>query len=136
MASPTVTGASKSSRIVRNNWFICSINLSFTPLYSYFFLQSIRNATNLLKTWYLASYFHLNKLERSEITGRVWYHFHSHSKCFIPDNGKPPTLVTSMIDYNMPITMAYMKHMKLRLLNSQQDEVKWKYLLPSQNEVW
>ncbi|XP_062933076.1 nucleolar protein 4 isoform X3 [Cynocephalus volans] len=38
------------------------------------------------------------------------------------DNGKPPTLVTSMIDYNMPITMAYMKHMKLKLLNSQQDE--------------
>ncbi|XP_055994009.1 nucleolar protein 4 isoform X1 [Sorex fumeus] len=38
------------------------------------------------------------------------------------DNGKPPTLVTSMIDYNMPITMAYMKHMKLQLLNSQQDE--------------
>lgn len=33
-----------------------------------------------------------------------------------------------MIDYNMPITMAYMKHMKLQLLNSQQDEVKWKYL--------
>lgn len=29
-----------------------------------------------------------------------------------------------MIDYNMPITMAYMKHMKLQLLNSQQDEVK------------
>ncbi|KAK2094462.1 Nucleolar protein 4 [Saguinus oedipus] len=27
-----------------------------------------------------------------------------------------------MIDYNMPITMAYMKHMKLQLLNSQQDE--------------
>lgn len=43
---------------------------------------------------------------------------------FIADNGKPPTLVTSMIDYNMPITMAYMKHMKLQLLNSQQDEVK------------
>ncbi|XP_010636384.1 nucleolar protein 4 isoform X3 [Fukomys damarensis] len=39
------------------------------------------------------------------------------------DNGKPPTLVTSMIDYNMPITMAYMKHMKLQLLNSQQDEM-------------
>ncbi|XP_074133705.1 nucleolar protein 4 isoform X2 [Sminthopsis crassicaudata] len=38
------------------------------------------------------------------------------------DNGKPPTLVTSMIDYNMPITMAYMKHMKLQLLSSQQDE--------------
>ncbi|XP_030069851.1 nucleolar protein 4 isoform X2 [Microcaecilia unicolor] len=38
------------------------------------------------------------------------------------DNGKPPTLVTSMIDYNMPITMAYMKHMKLQLLNSQHDE--------------
>ncbi|XP_068252714.1 nucleolar protein 4 isoform X3 [Nyctibius grandis] len=38
------------------------------------------------------------------------------------DNGKAPTLVTSMIDYNMPITMAYMKHMKLQLLNSQQDE--------------
>ncbi|XP_042319157.1 nucleolar protein 4 isoform X2 [Sceloporus undulatus] len=38
------------------------------------------------------------------------------------DNGKPPTLVTSMIDYNMPITMAYMKHMKLQLLHSQQDE--------------
>ncbi|XP_013929532.1 PREDICTED: nucleolar protein 4 isoform X3 [Thamnophis sirtalis] len=38
------------------------------------------------------------------------------------DNGKPPTLVTSMIDYNMPITMAYMKHMKLQLLNSQPDE--------------
>ncbi|XP_024436079.1 nucleolar protein 4 isoform X2 [Desmodus rotundus] len=38
------------------------------------------------------------------------------------DNGKPPTLVTSMIDYNMPITMAYMKHMKLQLLNAQQDE--------------
>ncbi|XP_058548382.1 nucleolar protein 4 isoform X8 [Neofelis nebulosa] len=38
------------------------------------------------------------------------------------DNGKPPALVTSMIDYNMPITMAYMKHMKLQLLNSQQDE--------------
>ncbi|XP_044790363.2 nucleolar protein 4 isoform X9 [Bubalus bubalis] len=38
------------------------------------------------------------------------------------DNGKPPTLVTSMIDYNMPITMAYMKHMKLQLLNSQQEE--------------
>lgn len=32
--------------------------------------------------------------------------------------------MTSMIDYNMPITMAYMKHMKLQLLNSQQDEVK------------
>lgn len=46
---------------------------------------------------------------------------------FITDNGKPPTLVTSMIDYNMPITMAYMKHMKLQLLNSQQDEVKIKY---------
>ncbi|NXT49251.1 NOL4 protein, partial [Pluvianellus socialis] len=42
------------------------------------------------------------------------------------DNGKPPTLVTSMIDYNMPITMAYMKHMKLQLLNSQQDEVNHK----------
>ncbi|XP_078543479.1 nucleolar protein 4 isoform X1 [Lissotriton helveticus] len=38
------------------------------------------------------------------------------------DNGKPPALVTSMIDYNMPITMAYMKHMKLQLLNAQQDE--------------
>ncbi|XP_005998278.1 nucleolar protein 4 isoform X2 [Latimeria chalumnae] len=38
------------------------------------------------------------------------------------ENGKPPTLVTSMIDYNMPITMAYMKHMKLQLLNAQQDE--------------
>ncbi|XP_077208604.1 nucleolar protein 4 isoform X2 [Paroedura picta] len=38
------------------------------------------------------------------------------------DNGKPTTLVTSMIDYNMPITMAYMKHMKLQLLNSQNDE--------------
>uniref|UniRef100_A0A5F8GH16 Nucleolar protein 4 n=1 Tax=Monodelphis domestica TaxID=13616 RepID=A0A5F8GH16_MONDO len=38
------------------------------------------------------------------------------------DNGKPPTLVTSMIDYNMPITMAYMKHMKLQLLSSQQEE--------------
>ncbi|KAK1173759.1 nucleolar protein 4-like isoform X1 [Acipenser oxyrinchus oxyrinchus] len=38
------------------------------------------------------------------------------------ENGKPPTLVTSMIDYNMPITMAYMKHMKLQLLNSQNDE--------------
>nr|XP_004666818.1 nucleolar protein 4 isoform X2 [Jaculus jaculus] len=38
------------------------------------------------------------------------------------DNGKPPTLVSSMIDYNMPITMAYMKHMKLQLLNNQQDE--------------
>uniref|UniRef100_A0A8B9FZY9 Nucleolar protein 4 n=1 Tax=Amazona collaria TaxID=241587 RepID=A0A8B9FZY9_9PSIT len=38
------------------------------------------------------------------------------------NNGKPPTLVTSMIDYNMPITMAYMKHMKLQLLNSQQEE--------------
>ncbi|XP_030044957.1 nucleolar protein 4 [Microcaecilia unicolor] len=42
------------------------------------------------------------------------------------DNGKPPTLVTSMIDYNMPITMAYMKHMKLQLLNSQHDEVNLK----------
>ncbi|XP_059563361.1 nucleolar protein 4 isoform X4 [Myotis daubentonii] len=38
------------------------------------------------------------------------------------DHGKPPSLVTSMIDYNMPITMAYMKHMKLQLLSSQQDE--------------
>ncbi|XP_028659310.1 nucleolar protein 4-like isoform X11 [Erpetoichthys calabaricus] len=38
------------------------------------------------------------------------------------ENGKPPTLVTSMIDYNMPITMAYMKHMKLQLLNSRNDE--------------
>nr|XP_020646610.1 nucleolar protein 4 isoform X3 [Pogona vitticeps] len=38
------------------------------------------------------------------------------------DNGKNPTLVTSMIDYNMPITMAYMKHMKLQLLHSQQNE--------------
>ncbi|XP_006634002.2 nucleolar protein 4 isoform X5 [Lepisosteus oculatus] len=38
------------------------------------------------------------------------------------ENGKPPTLVTSIIDYNMPITMAYMKHMKLQLLNSQNDE--------------
>ncbi|XP_041102009.1 nucleolar protein 4-like isoform X3 [Polyodon spathula] len=38
------------------------------------------------------------------------------------ENGKPPTLVTSMIDYNMPITMAYMKHMKLQLLNSQNNE--------------
>ncbi|RXM36257.1 Nucleolar protein 4 [Acipenser ruthenus] len=41
---------------------------------------------------------------------------------FVEQNGKPPTLVTSMIDYNMPITMAYMKHMKLQLLNSQNDE--------------
>ncbi|KAK6491062.1 nucleolar protein 4-like isoform X5 [Huso huso] len=38
------------------------------------------------------------------------------------ENGKPSTLVTSMIDYNMPITMAYMKHMKLQLLNSQNNE--------------
>ncbi|XP_066575716.1 nucleolar protein 4 isoform X3 [Amia ocellicauda] len=38
------------------------------------------------------------------------------------ENGKPPTLVTSIIDYNMPITMAYMKHMKLQLLNSHNDE--------------
>lgn len=49
-------------------------------------------------------------------------------KCSVVDNGKPPTLVTSMIDYNMPITMAYMKHMKLQLLNSQQDEVNHKHL--------
>lgn len=48
-------------------------------------------------------------------------------KCSVADNGKPPTLVTSMIDYNMPITMAYMKHMKLQLLNSQQDEVNRKH---------
>ncbi|KAB0357840.1 hypothetical protein FD754_001996 [Muntiacus muntjak] len=47
------------------------------------------------------------------------------------DNGKPPTLVTSMIDYNMPITMAYMKHMKLQLLNSQQDEQNPHMLSPS-----
>ncbi|KAG7455263.1 hypothetical protein MATL_G00254720 [Megalops atlanticus] len=38
------------------------------------------------------------------------------------ENGKPPALVTSIIDYNMPITMAYMKHMKLQLLNSHNDE--------------
>ncbi|XP_059836344.1 nucleolar protein 4-like isoform X2 [Hypanus sabinus] len=38
------------------------------------------------------------------------------------ENEKPASLVTSMIDYNMPITMAYMKHMKLQLLNSHQDE--------------
>ncbi|XP_048867367.1 nucleolar protein 4-like isoform X3 [Brienomyrus brachyistius] len=38
------------------------------------------------------------------------------------ENGKAPTLVTSIIDYNMPITMAYMKHMRLQLLNAQNDE--------------
>ncbi|XP_043922573.1 nucleolar protein 4 [Protopterus annectens] len=38
------------------------------------------------------------------------------------ENGKPAPLVTSMIDYNMPITMAYMKHMKLQLMNAQQEE--------------
>ncbi|XP_032875575.1 nucleolar protein 4 isoform X4 [Amblyraja radiata] len=38
------------------------------------------------------------------------------------ENEKPASLVTSMIDYNMPITMAYMKHMKLQLLSSHQDE--------------
>ncbi|XP_069777693.1 nucleolar protein 4-like isoform X6 [Narcine bancroftii] len=38
------------------------------------------------------------------------------------ENEKPSSLVTSMIDYNMPITMAYMKHMKLQLLSSHQDE--------------
>lgn len=32
-------------------------------------------------------------------------------------------LAPSVIDYNMPITMAYMKHMKLRLLGSRRDEV-------------
>ena len=43
-----------------------------------------------------------------------------------------------MIDYNMPITMAYMKHMKLQLLNSQQEEVKWNIYpyITSQNETW
>ncbi|MGH0164190.1 UNVERIFIED_CONTAM: hypothetical protein FKN15_047816 [Acipenser sinensis] len=45
-----------------------------------------------------------------------------HSSREAYKNGKPPTLVTSMIDYNMPITMAYMKHMKLQLLNSQNNE--------------
>ncbi|XP_048386002.1 nucleolar protein 4-like isoform X2 [Stegostoma tigrinum] len=38
------------------------------------------------------------------------------------ENEKPASLVTGMIDYNMPITMAYMKHMKLQLLSSHQDE--------------
>nr|XP_036860626.1 nucleolar protein 4 [Manis javanica] len=38
------------------------------------------------------------------------------------DNGKPAVLAPSVIDYNMPITMAYMKHMKLRLLGSRRDE--------------
>ncbi|XP_067887885.1 nucleolar protein 4-like isoform X5 [Heterodontus francisci] len=38
------------------------------------------------------------------------------------ENEKPASVVTSMIDYNMPITMAYMKHMKLQLLSSHQNE--------------
>lgn len=47
------------------------------------------------------------------------------------ENEKPASLVTSMIDYNMPITMAYMKHMKLQLLSSHQDEVPYYF----QNEI-
>uniref|UniRef100_A0A4W3H4H2 Nucleolar protein 4 n=1 Tax=Callorhinchus milii TaxID=7868 RepID=A0A4W3H4H2_CALMI len=38
------------------------------------------------------------------------------------ENEKPTSLGSGIIDYNMPITMAYMKHMKLQLLNSHQDE--------------
>ncbi|KAI1902006.1 hypothetical protein AGOR_G00040270 [Albula goreensis] len=38
------------------------------------------------------------------------------------ENGKPSTLITSIIDYNLPITMAYMKQMKLQLINSHNDE--------------
>ena len=49
-------------------------------------------------------------------------------KCSVADNGKPPSLSTSLIDYNLPISMAYMKHIKLQLLNSQQYEVNQKHL--------
>lgn len=42
------------------------------------------------------------------------------SFCFLPENEPPSPLVSGIIDYNMPLTSTYLKQMKLRVMNSQE----------------
>lgn len=39
---------------------------------------------------------------------------------FLPENEPPSPLVSGIIDYNMPLTSTYLKQMKLRVMNSQE----------------
>ncbi|KAK7807396.1 hypothetical protein U0070_025028 [Myodes glareolus] len=43
-----------------------------------------------------------------------------------PKESEPPSpLVSGIIDYNMPLTSTYLKQMKLRVMNSQEQRVLW-----------
>lgn len=39
---------------------------------------------------------------------------------FLSENEPPSPLVSGIIDYNMPLTSTYLKQMKLRVMNSQE----------------
>ncbi|KAK9405018.1 hypothetical protein NXF25_009845 [Crotalus adamanteus] len=48
---------------------------------------------------------------------------HFNSNGVEPKENEPPSsLVSGIIDYNMPLTSTYLKQMKLRVMNSQEQE--------------
>ena len=49
---------------------------------------------------------------------------------FLPENEPPSPLVSGIIDYNMPLTSTYLKQMKLRVMNSQEQVSRLSPLSP------
>lgn len=48
-------------------------------------------------------------------------HLNRISRLFFASESEPPSsLVSGIIDYNMPLTSTYLKQMKLRVMNSQE----------------
>ena len=54
---------------------------------------------------------------------------------FLPENEPPSPLVSGIIDYNMPLTSTYLKQMKLRVMNSQEQVRHMSLLSSSRLEV-
>ncbi|XP_031412472.1 nucleolar protein 4-like [Meleagris gallopavo] len=58
---------------------------------------------------------------------------HFNSNGLEPKESEPPSsLVSGIIDYNMPLTSTYLKQMKLRVMNSQEQECALALLLDEQ----
>ncbi|KAJ1076835.1 hypothetical protein K5549_010153 [Capra hircus] len=59
---------------------------------------------------------------------------HFNSNGLEPKENEPPSpLVSGIIDYNMPLTSTYLKQMKLRVMNSQEQEAVWSSTALSQD---
>lgn len=60
-----------------------------------------------------------------------WAQTESGFLLFFPPESEPPSpLVSGIIDYNMPLTSTYLKQMKLRVMNSQ-EQVRRRLPLPA-----